>query len=171
MGQGYVPAGRKEYTWESDNPYYEGRKYPEPTVCPECGIVFKDGRWQWKEDVEGSFPSDVNKTLCPACRRKRDKYPGGIVVLKGKFLEKHKEEILNRIKNVVDDVSGLRPLQRILWVEEKQEDGIPVIEIATTTEHLARYIGEAVNSAYKGDFKFKYNEEQKFVRVLWERNI
>lgn len=31
---------------ETDNPYYEGRKYPEPTVCEECGLLYRDGHWQ-----------------------------------------------------------------------------------------------------------------------------
>ena len=162
----YVPAGRKEYTWESDNPYYEKRKYPEPTVCPECGAVFKDGRWQWPKEV-GKLPKGVNESLCPACRRKRDKYPGGFVYLKGEFLKKHEEEILNRIRNVVEEVAAQRPLQRILW-EKRTDEGL---EIATTSEHLARHIGEAVNRAFKGDLKVKYNEGEKLVRVFWERNF
>ena len=160
-------ARRKEYTWESDNPYYEKRKYPEPTVCPECGAVFLDGRWQWKEQIKGELGEGINEALCPACRRKRDKYPGGLVYLSGKFLNEHKEEILNRIKNVVEDVMALRPLQRILWIDEK-EDG--TIEIATTSEHLARHIGEAVNDSFKGEFEFSYNEGEKFARVLWHRD-
>ncbi|WP_297444604.1 BCAM0308 family protein [Desulfurobacterium sp.] len=167
MGHSYIPATRKEYTWESENPYYEGQKYPEPTVCPECGVIFKDGRWQWKKDLKEKLPQDVNKSLCPACRRKRDRYPGGIVILKGNFLKEHKEEILNRIRNIVEDVSALRPLQRILWMDEKN-DG--TIEIATTSEHLARHIGEAINSAFKGNFEVKYNENEKFARIVWERD-
>ncbi|WP_022846202.1 MULTISPECIES: BCAM0308 family protein [unclassified Desulfurobacterium] len=167
MGHSYIPATRKEYTWESENPYYEGQKYPEPTVCPECGVIFKDGRWQWKKDLKEKLPQDVNKSLCPACRRKRDRYPGGIVILKGNFLKEHKEEILNRIRNIVEDVSALRPLQRILWMDEKN-DG--TMEIATTSEHLARHIGEAINSAFKGNFEVKYNENEKFARIVWERD-
>ena len=167
MGHNYIPATRKEYTWDSENPYYEGRKYPEPTVCPECGAVFKDGRWQWKENIREKLPENVNKSLCPACKRKRDRYPGGVVTLKGKFLKTHREEIMNRIKNAVEDVSALRPLQRILWINEK-EDG--TIELATTSEHLARHIGEAVNNAFKGKLEIKYNENEKFARVSWERN-
>jgi NMD protein affecting ribosome stability and mRNA decay len=164
---GYVPAERKEYTWESDNPYYEKKKYPEPTKCPECGAIFKDGRWQWPEQIPEKLPGEINEILCPACRRKRDSYPGGLIYLSGEFLKKHREEILNRIKNIVDEVMSQRPLQRILWLEEK-EDGS--IEIATTSEHLARHLGEAINSAFKGEFDFKYNEGEKLVRVFWHRD-
>ncbi|MEO2065577.1 MAG: hypothetical protein ABGX17_03645, partial [Desulfurobacteriaceae bacterium] len=69
---------------------------------------------------------------------------------------------------VVDEVMGLRPLQRILWIEEK-EDG--VTEIATTSEHLARHIGEAVQKAFKGNFEVKYNEGEKLARVFWNREV
>ncbi len=163
----YVPAVRKEYNWESDNPYYEGRKYPEPTVCPECSAVFKDGRWQWPKNLKESISRDANRALCPACRRKRDKYPGGIVRLSGEFLKKHREEIINRIKNVVRDVSSKRPLQRILWSKEDRGE----IEIATTSEHLARLIGEAVNRSFKGELKVKYNQGEKLARVYWKRDL
>ena len=165
--QDYVPAGRKEYTWESDNPYYEKRKYPEPTKCPECGVVFKDGRWQWPEQIAGKLPNEINEILCPACRRKRDRYPGGFFYLSGKFLENHKEEILNTIKNVIDEVMTQRPLQRVMWMEEKEYG---IIEIATTSEHLARHLGEAVNNAFRGDFEVNYSESQKLARVYWHRD-
>jgi hypothetical protein len=31
------------------DPYKSRRKLPEPTACPECGAVFREGRWQWVE--------------------------------------------------------------------------------------------------------------------------
>ncbi len=165
-GKGYIPAGRKEYTWESDNPYYERRKYPEPTKCPVCGAIFFDGRWQWPDQIHEKLPKKMSEALCPACRRKRDNYPGGFLYLSGKFLEEHKDEILNRIKNVADEVLKQRPLQRIMWT--KENDG--KIEIATTSDHLARHLGEAVNDAFKGNFEVKYSSGDRIVNVFWHRD-
>jgi uncharacterized protein (DUF2249 family) len=51
---------------------------------------------------------------------------------------------------------------------EEKEDGI--IEIATTSEHLARHLGESVNNAFKGDFEVNYSEGQKLARVYWHRD-
>ena len=162
----HVPAARKEYTWESENPYYEKKKYPEPTVCEDCGAVYRDGRWQWPQEGE-SFGPDVNKALCPACRRKRDKYPGGFVYLSGSFFKEKREEIMNRINNTVEEITAQRPLHRILWIKDT-EDGV---EIATTTERLARHIGEAVYSAFKGELDVNYNENEKLARVFWRRDL
>ncbi len=44
------------------------------------------------------------------------------------------------------------------------------IEVSTTYEHLARRIGEAVNSAYKGEITLQYAEGEKLVRVHWRRD-
>lgn len=146
----------------TEDPYYEGRKYPEPTVCPECGAVFIEGRWTWKKLKKDSF----HKEICPACRRKKEKYPGGLVLLEGKFLKKHMDEITNRIEHIEEQEKNLRPLNRILWINKKKD----FIEIATTTEHLARKIGEGINSAYKGELTLKYSEHEKLIRVHWKRD-
>jgi hypothetical protein len=31
------------------DPYRIRGKLPEPTVCPKCGAVFLDRRWQWSD--------------------------------------------------------------------------------------------------------------------------
>ncbi len=147
------------------DPYYEGKKYPEPTICEECGAVFEGGRWTWKElkSREG-----VETSLCPACRRIRDRYPAGVVVLDGEFIKdpSKREEILNLVRNVEEKAKGLHPLERIMEIKEEGN----TIEVYTTDPHLARRIGEAVNRAYKGEFEMVYPEEERFVRVYWRRD-
>ena len=64
--------------------YRETKKWPEPTVCTECGALFEKGRWSWKK------PSgEAHRAVCPACRRIADKYPAGIVEIKGPILAAH----------------------------------------------------------------------------------
>jgi len=148
----------KEYIHD---PYFTKKKYPDPSVCEKCGVVFHEGIFQWLEPP----PPEAKKMVCPACRRIEDRYEGGIVVLEGDFLASHKDEIMNLIKNVADKEMAYRPLERII----KIEDGGNRITITTTYEHLARRIGEAVNRAYKGKLNFQYPEGQKYIRVHWER--
>jgi len=162
MGKLIHAALRKEYDGDDPGtPYYEYRKYPEPTVCTKCGAIYKDGRWAWGSPPQG----EVSEELCPACRRIEDKYPGGIVRLEGPYFLEHKEEIINLVKNEEEDTKALRPLQRIMSMEEDDEG----LTIYVTYPHLARRIGEKVNSAHKGHLEFNYNEGEKFVRVLWRR--
>ena len=148
----------KEYIHD---PYFTKEKYKEPSVCEKCGVVFTEGIFQWMDKV----PPNAHKIVCPACRRIEDKYEGGVVYLKGEFLQKHKDEILNLIKNVEEEEVAYRPLERIIEIKDNGEE----IEITTTYEHLARRLGEAVHRAYKGKLKLEYPGGQKYVRVFWER--
>jgi NMD protein affecting ribosome stability and mRNA decay len=148
---------------ESKSPYWERRKYPEPTVCTRCGLVYQDGRW-----AEGMAIKGANKELCPACRRITDRYPGGVVYLSGSYLKdkEKEEEILNIARNQEEQARRQRPLQRIMWIN-KNKDGI---EIATTNEHLARRIGKSINAAHAGALEIKQLEGERFVRVYWQRS-
>ncbi|HIE59831.1 MAG TPA: ATPase [Persephonella sp.] len=149
----------KEYIHD---PYFTKEKYHDPSVCQQCGVVFHDGIFQWMEKT----PANAQKILCPACRRINDKYEGGIVYLKGEFLQNHKDEIMNLIKNTADEEMAYRPLERIIEIKEKNGE----ITITTTYEHIARRIGEAVHRAYKGALNMQYPEGQKYIRVFWQRD-
>ena len=148
----------------SSNPYHEDRKFPEPTVCPRCHLVYRNGRWQ-----DGDAPDKgetPHSSHCPACRREIDRLPAGLLFLTGGYLDKHRVEILNIAKNQASAAAAHRPLQRIMWTEE--DEG--TTEIATTDSHLALRIGKAIESACKGSLTIKHAEDTELVRVYWQRD-
>jgi NMD protein affecting ribosome stability and mRNA decay len=143
------------------DPYKEREKWPEPTVCTQCGAVFTGGRWTWQE-----APEKANKALCPACQRIRDKLPAGTIELTGKFLSTHKQEIMNLIKNEEKAEKQAHPMERIMEISE-EEGGMT---ITTTGVHVARRIGEAIHRAYQGEFDFTYGDADKTIQVSWHRD-
>jgi hypothetical protein len=138
-------------------------KYQDPSVCTECGVVFRDGAFEW---LDRAPPENAKKMVCPACRRIDDHYAGGLLLLEGAFLKNHRDEIVNAVRNTEGSEKARRPLERIMDMTV----GDDKIEVRTTYEHLARRIGEAVHSAYKGDLKLSYSEDEKFIRVHWRRD-
>ena len=68
------------------DPYKARLKLPEPTVCPDCGAVFHEGRWCW-----AARPAAAHEELCQACRRARDRYPAGELTITGDFVSTHKK--------------------------------------------------------------------------------
>jgi NMD protein affecting ribosome stability and mRNA decay len=142
------------------DPYRSKSKLTEPTVCPECGAVFHHGRWDWAES-----PAEAHEGKCPACHRIQDKVPAGFLTLSGEFLQQHKEEILNLIRNYEEREKKEHPLKRVMNIEE-QEQGLLV---TFTDPHLARGIGEALHRAYEGEFDFQYTEEEYMLRASWKR--
>jgi NMD protein affecting ribosome stability and mRNA decay len=143
------------------DPYMTRRKPPEPTVCPECGVVFQQGRWQWSAAVRGG----THEELCPACQRIRDKVPAGILSLSGAFLEDHQEEIINLVRNKVDSEKAQHPMKRLMNIEPHAGGMV----ITFTDTHLPRGVGEAIQRAYEGELEIQYTEEAGIVRVNWSR--
>lgn len=144
------------------DPYFVRERYPDPSACGSCGVLFRGGIFEWPDKkVENAA-----KMTCPACRRTKDNYEGGKVFLEGRFVAGHKDEILNILRNTEEIEKKHRPLERIISIIEEQGR----INIATTYEHVARRIGEAVHKAYKGELKIQYPEGQKYVRIVWKRD-
>lgn len=160
-GEGRRPQRRDRLIREREHDPYKAReKHPEPTVCPDCEAVYRDGRWQW---VEGPF--GIPSTVCPACQRIRDDYPAGYVTLKGEFLAEHREEILSLARNLEEREKVDHPLKRIMAIRE-EEDGLVV---TTTDMHLARLVGESIYRAYQGEIDYQYSKEGNVLRVVWNR--
>lgn len=159
----YRHQGRKDrlvQEYEHD-PYKADAKPPEPTRCPECGVVFHGGRWQWAEAPEGAHES-----LCPACRRARESLPAGYLTLSGPFFDAHRDEILDRVRHVETREKAEHPLDRIMAVEA-EAGGKTVVTF--TDAHLARGAGEAVSHAYQGELDLRYTESDPTLRVTWHR--
>jgi len=140
--------------------YLKRLKLSEPTICSQCGAVFSNGRWTWKEE-----PQNAHKIICPACQRHADHYPAGIIEISGQFYKDNKTEILNLIQNTEKLEKGERPLERLISI--KDSAGVTVIK--TTGIHLARRIGEALSRAYKGDYSFNYADGEDYIQVFWRR--
>lgn len=140
--------------------YQEDMKLPEPSRCTECGAIFVNGHWTWKETAQEAYDAQ-----CPACRRIADNYPAGYVTLKGEFMKIHHDEIFNLIHNVEEREKSERPLERIISIEESNGQAF----IKTTGVHIARRIGEALARSYHGDYDFQYADGEKVIRVNWER--
>lgn len=140
--------------------YHSRAKLSDPTVCPECGVVYAKGRWVWDNAPEGA-----DKSLCPACRRIADRFPAGQIAMKGSFFAGHRDEILNLVRNVEVKEKTSHPMERIMSIEDETDGAL----VSTTGIHLARGIGSALSSAYNGDMSVQYLDGENFVKVSWQR--
>jgi NMD protein affecting ribosome stability and mRNA decay len=142
------------------DPLKPAGKLRAPTRCPQCGAVFRRGRWSW-----AAAPEVARAALCPACRRIRQHLPAGLVRLEGAFFQEHRDEILRRVRRCEAAQKRTHPLQRIMALEAKGQGML----VNTTDPHLARRIGDALHDAYKGALRYRYAKGDKLLRVTWNR--
>jgi hypothetical protein len=144
-------------------PYQRSEKYPSNTRCPKCDLLFQDGVWK-----RGSSTIEQQRQwkLCPACLQMRDGQVGGIVQFSGTFAGTHRQELLNRIRNVEKQTQEERPLERIMSLKENSEG----IVISATTEHLVARIGKSIQRDFGGELDLRYAPEDKFAFARWHRD-
>jgi hypothetical protein len=145
------------------DPYKLRLKLPDPSRCPQCGVVYHEGRWAWSK-----VPVfDAHEELCQACHRINDKYPAGELFLHGSFVRLHREEIANLAHNIERAENTEHPLHRIMDIRDHNGGTL----ITTTDIHMPRAIGHALRSAWEGDLTVRYDEEGHFVRIEWRREV
>ncbi len=140
------------------DPYQGKKKLLEGALCPQCGAVYRDARWQWLAKGAGAI-----EELCAACRRINDQFPAGILTLRGAFALQHRDEILRLARHQEEVEKQEHPLNRIMSIEEDGEG----IVINTTDIHLPRRIGETLKRAFHGKLAAHFEEDGYFVRVTW----
>ena len=145
-------------------PYQRAEKYPSNTRCPKCDLSFQGGVWKRGALANGQEPQ---WKLCPACIQIRDGLVGGIVQFSGAFAGNHRQELLNRIRNVEKQTQEERPLERIMSLKENREG----ITVSATTEHLVARIGKSIQRDFGGNLDLRYAPEDKFAFVHWYRDL
>lgn len=146
------------------DPYRLAAHFAEPTVCPGCEAVYREGRWDWPESKEPI--ADAEEVTCPACRRIADGYCAGELKVSGAFVATHREDIVAVLRAEAKVETAEHPLHRIATLEE-DGDGLRVV---TTDVHLARRLGEALHGTFKGTLEFTYPPGGETVAVAWKRD-
>ncbi|MCK4665755.1 ATPase [Candidatus Dependentiae bacterium] len=149
------------------DPYISKEQLKDYTICTKCHIVYHLNRWFIDKNLYNALKNNrtIKKILCPACKKIKDNYAMGVVSIKGGFFFDHKEEILSLIKHEELRAMDTNPLERIMKKRKDKENYI----ITTTSEKLAQKIGRALHRAYKGEVRYSWSDNNKFVRVFWER--
>jgi len=147
---------------EFHDPYHARGKEKGPARCTDCGATYVRGHWRW----QGVTPPATGKTICPACRRVKDRYPAGEVIVSGAFVAAHTKEIEGLIRNTADNESREHPLHRIMDFRRRKG----AIAVTTTDVHLPHRIGHALKDAWGGKLATHYDDEGYYARVTWERN-
>ena len=150
------------------DPYLLDMKPDEVAICRECRSVFAGGRWQLESDAGRDIKEarKITEVLCPACQKIRDRIPGGVLTISGRFAVDHREEIVNLINHENSLAMKINPLERIMGIE-RSGNGMVVY---TTNEKLAQKAGRALKKAYDGHVEYKWPEDRKLVRVNWRRD-
>lgn len=146
----------KEHTHDT---YKLRGKLPEPTACPDCGAIYRKGRWTW-----GVRPPGAHEETCPACHRIRDNYPAGMLHLSGPYFDAHKEEVLGLVRRQEVEAKREHPLCRIIAINEDEYGAV----VTTTDTHLPRRIGEALWHSYHGELDLHYGQDPRLIRMTWK---
>ena len=156
----HQPRRDSMYEERVHDPYQARGKYHEPTVCPDCGAVFHQGRWRW-----GSAPEGSHSHRCPACARLHDRMPAGVLTLQGEFFDAHRTEIMHLIQHQEATEKPEHPLERIMAIDDTEQGST----VSFTGVHLARRAGEALHHAYQGELDIGFNDKDDLFRMRWSR--
>ncbi len=143
------------------DPYAEAERPAHPSVCTDCGAVFRGGRWAWE-----AAPRDAVRTVCAACLRIRDHLPAGHVTLKGPFVEQHLAELRRLVESHAELAGRERPLERVMDIDEGPKESLT---ITTTGRQLARTLAHAVHDTYEGRLRVRFEADENLVQAVWSR--
>jgi hypothetical protein len=144
------------------DPYKHPGKLVAPVLCPQCGAVYRAGRWQW-----GPRPADAQETVCQACHRSNDNHPAGVVTLTGSFVRPNRAEMVRIASEQERGEKRERPANRIIGIEQGEDR----VVITTTDLFLPHRIGAAILRTFEGTLKRHFDEADYLMRVNWHRDV
>lgn len=139
-------------------------------LCKGCGAMYAKRRWSLAATPLAQNLRAIaapERTLCPACRQVANGQFAGEVRVSGTFAAAHRAEVERLIRNEVRRASEDNPLGRIVRLDRLPEG----FRVRTTTEHLAKRLGQSLHKAFRGKVRYRFSEENKFAHVTWSRDL
>jgi NMD protein affecting ribosome stability and mRNA decay len=152
----------------SVDPYVPDEGLKEPALCDSCHALYRNKRWYLDPEAWTAAANDpeAHRVTCPACQKIAERYPEGVVTLRGGYLWEHEEEIRNILKNEENKAMAKNPLERIIRMDREGEE----LVIETTEEKLAEHLGRVLYRAHHGELNISWDQDHDLCRVTWERN-
>lgn len=146
------------------------RGEPEPALCAGCGAVYTRRHWRLGPSAEIALGTwhgaPLQIRLCPGCRRRGSGLPRGYVHITGKFFADHRTEMEQLLHNEVRRAREDNPVAQVMdW----RSYGTGGLLITTTTEHLAKRLGQALDKAFGGTVRYGFAHDSKLAHVWWTR--
>jgi hypothetical protein len=146
-----------------------------PLVCERCGAMYIKRRWTLTppERTAGlEVIAAPRPTICPACRMIAEAQFGGEVRIAGAFAASHREEIERLVNAEAARAAADNPLARIVCIDrsDRSDRAGGLLIVRTTTEHLAKRLGQALHKALHGAVHYGFSHENKFAHVTWTRD-
>lgn len=152
---------------------YEGGTHRPPRapagvrVCSRCKAVYFKRRWIPASDERAqSFGLTARPTICPACDLEAKHQVRGYLRIEGAFAKAHRPEILQLLRREAERAGEDNPLGRIIAIDRTSR----AMTVTTSTEHVAKRLGSALESAYDGEIEYKFSHGEKFARITWRRD-
>lgn len=160
-------APRRQRSKKEEQEFGLARK--EFVICPDCNSVFFDKAWHHnlEEDIKHIKRfKNLKFKICPACRMKKDRvFEGELVITLQKEKLGEKKEIMNVIKNSDEQAQSHDPMDRVLWIENKNNE----IRVLTSENQLAVRIGKKLKSSFKGGtLEIRHSHQEDVIRVYWK---
>ncbi len=150
---------------EVDRDRYLPRQTLKGTIqCSGCGAFYYRRHWTLNPPIGFSYPVHAHPIYCAACRKIRDRFPGGELQLLG-VEAGERGEIVRILRNEEKRAREKNPLERIMGLQEEEGNW----KVETTTEKLAQRLGRSIKKARGGNIAYKWGHNNKFVRVVWEK--
>ncbi|HLG25685.1 MAG TPA: hypothetical protein VI588_02750 [Candidatus Gracilibacteria bacterium] len=149
------------------------RRFPKPVKHPlmdqDGHMVYQDKHWRTLSELDPMQIDNIEDGQSQATRMIAEGECDGVLHLSGKFLEKHKEEIMGIIHHMgehakLDDVTN-----EIVNVEEHGPDKTTVY---TVKNQLAVRMGKKISESYKGgELKIHWSKNDMPVEVWWHKDM
>lgn len=149
------------------DPYLAEAGIKEPAMCQVCQAIYRNKGWHLDPLRAGQLSHDpaVHWVTCPGCLKVAERYPEGVVTLRGSYLWNHEAEIRRIIDSIMVRFTARNPLERVIRTQQSAEAMI----IETTDSKLAEHLGRSLQRAHSGELQIDWQGNPVVCRVQWER--
>lgn len=141
----------------------QGPRRQGPMVCEACGSLFARRTWRNDRPMTHALLARAKWTVCPACKQTGAQEYFGRVLIRGAFLDRNEEAILQRIENVAARAAHTQPQRRLVSIERDREG----LDVLTTSQKLAHRIAHELKKVFRGRATYAWSDRDGSLLATW----